>query len=140
MEEKTELQIRMTVESDYEELTDWWYWHRWSEPPSIELLDNLRFGIMVHDGNENICAGFIYFTNAINFGLMEYIVSTYKVRDKEIRTQAMSLLIDSLKNLAYSKDVKVIFSSLKNKSLINHYKKAGFVIGSDNSTEMVCLI
>ncbi len=95
-------ELKLTTKNDYEELSDWWFWHRWSTPPTIELLDNLRFGLMVNHNNENICAGFIYFTNAKAFGLIEYIVSTYKVRDKELRKEAIEFLISGLIELANS--------------------------------------
>ena len=131
------MQIRLTTPEDYIELKEWWMWHRFPPPP-IELLDNLRFGIMVHNDTENICSGFIFFTNAKQYGLMEYIVSTYKVRDKQLREQALILLIDSLIQIAKSKGVKVLFSSLKNQNLKKHYLKSGFIEGSTNTTEMIC--
>jgi hypothetical protein len=43
------LNIRLTTPEDYIELKEWWRWHRFPPPP-IDLLDNLRFGIMVYDG------------------------------------------------------------------------------------------
>lgn len=132
-------QLKLTTKDDYPELADWWKWHRFPSP-SIELLDNLRFGLMVSLNNKNICAGFVYFTNAKAFGLTEYIVSTYKVKDKALRKDAIEFLITSLIELAKTKGVKVLYSSLKNESLVEHYKNCGFILGSTNTNEMICQI
>lgn len=131
------LNIRLTTAEDYPELVEWWKYHRWSSPPSIELLDNLKYGIMISNDQENICAGFLYFTNANAFGLLEWIVSTYKVKDKAIRKEAITLLIASLMNTALKNGVKTLFTSVRHSSLIEHYKACGWVITSKNSNEMV---
>ncbi len=133
------MKVRLTTNEDYKELCDWWSWHRFPAP-SLELLDNLRFGIMVSYQGENICAGFVYFTNARAYGMLEFVVSTYKVRDKEIRTKAIRLLLFSLQELAKKQGVKMLFSSLRNANLIKHYKDCGFVQGSTNTTEMICVV
>ena len=95
--------VRLTTINDYPELITWWKWHRWSNPPSIELLDNLKFGIMVSQGYENICAGFIYFTNARAFGLLEYVISNHKVKNKAVRKEALKLLVAPLIDIAKKK-------------------------------------
>lgn len=131
------LQIRLTQKKDYHELYDWWMWHRWSNPPTLELLDDLKFGVMISLGEENICAGFLYFTNAKAFGLLEFIVSSYKVKDKMVRSDALKLLIYSLCDIAKKKDIKALFSSVRHESLIQHYKDCGFIITSKNSNELI---
>lgn len=130
------MQIRLTTPEDYPQLVSWWQWHRFPPPP-IELLDNLRFGIMVHDGETNIAAGFIYFTNAKAYGMLEFVVSTYKVRDKKIRKQAIQKLLLTLIELAKSKGVKMLYSSIKNPNLMQSYIDCGFIKGSTNTTEMI---
>lgn len=133
------MELRLTKREDYEELSDWWKWFR-RPMPSIELLDNLRFGLMVSKDGMNICAGFVYFTNASQFGLIEYIVSSYHVKDRGLRNDALCFLIESLKELAKSKGVKVVLSSLKDPNLIKKYKMCGFIEGDVNATNMVCSI
>lgn len=133
----TILQIRLTRPTDYPQLCHWWQFWRFPAP-TMDLLDDLRFGIMVHNGTENICCGFIYFTNAKAYAMMEYIVSSHEVRDKTLRREALEYLIISLKELARSKGVKALYSSLKNDSLIKHYHNCGFITGSTNTTEMIC--
>ncbi|WP_440880655.1 hypothetical protein [Tenacibaculum sp. C7A-26P2] len=131
------LEIRNTKITDYEELKSWWKWHRFPIP-SIDLLDNLKYGLIVSFGDENICAGFIYFTNAKAYGMMEFIVSTHKVKNKEIRKNAIEFLINTIKEIAKSKGVKYIYSSLRNENLLKHYEICGFISGSKNTTEVVC--
>jgi len=133
------LQLRFTTKKDYPSLSDWWDWWRWKEAkPSIELLDNLKFGMMVSNETQDICAGFIYFTNASAFCLMEYIISNPAIKDRELRRSALIFLICSLQEFAKKNKVKVIFSSVKNPNLIKTYQECGFMVGSNNSTEMVC--
>ena len=131
------LKIRLTTENDYTELYDWWLWHRWSKPPSKELLDNLKFGIIISHNNENVCAGFIYFTNARAFGILEYIISSYKIKDKTIRKEALELLIITLMDIATKKNVKTLFTFVKHESLVNRLKHCGFVVTSDNYKGMI---
>lgn len=130
------MQIRLTQPQDYPLLQQWWKWHRFSAPP-IDMLDNLRFGIMVYDGETQICAGFLFFTNAKAYGLLEYIVSNPEVKEKNTRKQALILLINTLIEMAQSKGVKTLYSSLKNQNLIQHYTQCGFLTGSTNTTEMI---
>jgi hypothetical protein len=131
------MELRLTTKEDYPELHDWWLWHRWKVPPSLELLDNLRFGLMVSYQGENICAGFVYFTNAKSFSIVEFIVSTYKFRDKKIRKEALEFLISSLNEVAERKGSKVLFTYLKNVHLVKHYKNCGYIISTENTIEMV---
>lgn len=133
------LQLRFTKKQDYLSLSDWWDWWRWKHSkPSIELLDNLKFGMMVSNQTQDICAGFIYFTNANAFCLMEYIISNPAIKDREQRHSAIVFLICSLQEFAKKQGVKVIFSSVKNPNLIKTYQECGFSIGSTSSTEMIC--
>lgn len=131
------MKLRLTNKEDYNELCEWWSFWRWKNPPSLTLLDNLRFGLMVSNGEENICAGFIYFTNAKEFALMEYIVSTPKVKDKGTRKKALLFLISALKELAKQKGVTTLISYLINENLINHYLQSGFVTGDKNAIAMI---
>lgn len=129
--------VRLTTINDYPELVTWWKWHRWSNPPSIELLDNLKFGIMICQGSTNICAGFLYFTNARAFGLLEYVISNHKVKDKTIRKEALKLLIASLIEVANKKGMHTIVTFVKHPNLINTLNDCGFVKSADNYSSMV---
>lgn len=129
--------VRLTTINDYPELVSWWKWHRWNNPPSIELLDSLKFGIMISKGSENICAGFLYFTNAQAFGLMEYVISNHKVKDRTIRKEALKLLIASLVNIAFEKQMKTVITFVKHPNLINTLSECGFVKSAEGYNSMV---
>jgi len=131
--------LRLTTLEDYPELSDWWDFWRWgNSKPSIDLLDNLKYGLMVSSGFENICAGFVYFTNASSYGLIEYIVSNPKIKDKKVRNQSQIYLISCLKEFGKKNGMKVVISYLINDNLINKYLETGFVVGDKNTTAMVC--
>ena len=59
------------------------------------------------------------------------------VSKEDDRKEAIELLIETLSLIAEDKGCKYIFTSLKNKLLINSYEKCGYVIGSTNCTEMI---
>jgi hypothetical protein len=133
------LKFRLTRETDYEELSKWW--DAWSFPkPTIEMLDNLRHGIMVYLDDVNICCGFIYFTNAEAFGLIEFIVSNNDVKDKETRKLALIFLINTLNEYAKRKGIKCLFTSLQHPNLVKHYEACGYVKGSTNTIEMIKML
>jgi len=128
------LKFRLTRETDYEELSTWW--DAWEFPkPSIKMLDNLRHGIIVYLDDVNICCGFIYFTNAKAFGLIEFIVSNKDVKDKVTRKLALIFLINTLNEYAKSKGIKCLFTSVHYPSLIKHYESFGYIKGSSNMIE-----
>jgi len=84
-----EFDLRHTTIEDYQELCEWWDFWRWKDgKPSLDLLDDLKYGLMVSMDGKNICSGFIYFTNAKQFGLLEYIVSSPFEKNREIRKEA----------------------------------------------------
>lgn len=132
------MDLRLTTKEDYKELCGWWDQWRWKDSkPSLELLDNLKYGLMVSLDGKNICAGFLYFTNASAFGLLEFIVSSPEIKQKNIRKEAIIFLICSLQEMAKRQGVKCLFSSLRSEALKKHYLDCGFVEGSKNTTEMI---
>jgi len=134
-----DLELRYTQKEDYPELSDWWDWWRWKDSkPSLELLDDLKHGLMVSNEIENICAGFLYFTNARAFGLLEFVISNPGIKNKDLRRESQIFLLSSLIALARKQGVKVLFSSIRNPNLIKTYQECGFVLGSKNSNEMIC--
>lgn len=133
--------VRVLEYEDYATLCEWWDFWRFPAPseyflPSDEK-DNCYTGIMIEDGEGNdCCAGFIYMTNS-RVCWMEYIVSNPKIKGKPKRRKMLERLIDELSKYAKSLGYYWIFTTLKNESLINHYKSQGFIEGTKGSTEMV---
>ncbi len=132
------LKYRQLTENDYSDfLIKWWTDNRFTPPPIDFLPNNGKDGIVVYDAdtNTNIAAGFVYITNS-EVAWVEYIVANFEVKDKELRKQSIEFLI---KQLALSSGKKYLFSSLKNPNLIKHYLNSGFVVGSQNTTELLCV-
>lgn len=132
------LKYRQLTENDYSDfLIKWWTDNRFTPPPIDFLPNNGKDGIVVYDAetNTNIAAGFVYITNS-EVAWVEYIVANFEVKDKELRKQAIEFLI---KQLVFSSGKKYLFSSLKNPNLIKHYLNSGFVVGTQNTTELLCV-
>ena len=132
------LKYRQLTENDYSDFfIKWWNDNRFTPPPIDFLPNNGKDGIVVYDAdtNTNIAAGFVYITNS-EVAWVEYIVANFEVKDKELRKQSIEFLI---KQLALSSGKKYLFSSLKNPNLIKHYLNSGFVVGSQNTTELLCV-
>ena len=130
------LKYRQLTENDYSDfLIKWWNDNRFTPPPIDFLPNNGKDGIVVYDAdtNTNIAAGFVYITNS-EVAWVEYIVANFEVKDKELRKQSIEFLI---KQLALSSGKKYLFSSLKNPNLIKHYLNSGFVVGTQNTTELL---
>jgi len=131
-----EFNIRRLVEGDYENtLVDWWKAWGWEVIPKDFLPENGTGGLMVSKGDVDICAGFIYLTNS-KVALTEFVVSNKEYKDND-RSDAIQLLIDSILLLADERGYKYAHVILKNKSLLNKYKKSGYLVSDDNVTEML---
>lgn len=89
------MEYRLTSTKDYQELVKWWKWFRFT-PPSIEMLpNNMKDGIIISSNGVNVCAGFIYRTPS-SFCWFEFVVSNPSVKDRKIRKEALSLLIETI--------------------------------------------
>ncbi|NRA80199.1 MAG: hypothetical protein HRU18_18515 [Pseudoalteromonas sp.] len=131
------LNILPLKEEDYDEiLCQWWKDWRWT-PPSREFLpENGMGGFIVYDGEIPICAGFMYITNS-KATWCDWIISNLKYKDRQKRKEALELLIKTISDKAESLGKKYIYALIKNKPLVNVYKKIGFVEGSTYTHEMI---
>jgi len=128
-----EFELKKVTEEIYNKtLTKWWEDWKWQSPP-FDCLPSL--GMMVTKGDEDICAGFVYFTNS-KIAWIEYVVSNKEYRNKD-RKEAIIFLINSLSTFAHDSGYTYIFTSLKNEHLINKYAECGFVKGETGCTEMI---
>jgi len=105
----------LTVE-DYSKLVEWWEKWKWTPLAQSSLPDNGEGGVMISNEGVDICAGFLYLTNS-DFGWIEFIVSNPDEKNKEIRKEALTLLIDTLSKLAKDRGCRLILTSVNNKSL-----------------------
>tara|TARA_R110001592_G_scaffold15116_3_gene66425 strand:+ start:482 stop:892 length:411 start_codon:yes stop_codon:yes gene_type:complete len=129
--------VRVLNEEDYDTiLLDWWKSWNWDAPQKDFLPDNGKGGIMILDGDTPICAGFIYVTNS-SVSWIDWIISSKTYRKSPQRADAISLLIDTLTNLAKKNGSKYCYALLKHKGLIETYKKLGYISGDSYTQEMI---
>jgi hypothetical protein len=129
--------VRKLNENDYDDiLVKWWSDWGWDAPNKDFLPDNGTGGLIVFDGENPVCAGFIYATNS-KVAWVEWIVSSKTYRKKPNRREALDLLIYTLTSLCKNTDVKYVFSNNDNKNLIESFMRIGFKKGSTNSTELI---
>jgi hypothetical protein len=134
----SKLSIRNLVEEDYEIICKWWKWWRFVPVAKESLPDNGTGGFMIECNGVNICAGFLYTTNS-NLCKIEWIISNYEVRDKQIRKKSLEILINALTNKAKELGFKIAFTYLVNKKLKEKFKECGF-IESNKPIEMIKII
>lgn len=124
---------------DHETLSKWWIDNRW-QPVGLDdlpMVNNELQGVMVSKDGVEICAGFLINTTVKNGAMVEYIVSNFDVKDRPLRKEALIYLIDRLCMLAKSMGKKYVFTSVKNKGLIDRYKDCDFTTGSTDTVEMI---
>ena len=131
-----ELIVRQLSKNDYSDiLVHWWNDWGWTPPPKEMLPNNGDGGLIIYDGNEPICAGFMYATNS-SIAFIEYIISSKTYKKKPQRRDAINLLVESLTDVSKDAGFKFAFATLKSKSLINTYMKNGYTRG-DSTQEMI---
>lgn len=127
--------IRFLTDNDFPTLQKWWDWWRFPAPPKDYLPDEGRGGIMVTKNEIDICAGYLFFTNS-KMAWLEFIISNNEYREND-RKEAICFLINEATDLARRKGFKVVFTSIDDKNLINHFINCGYSVGSKNTTELI---
>lgn len=131
------LNIRPLEVSDYDNiLVDWWSDWRWTAPTKDFLPENGTGGYIVYDQETPICAGFMYTTNSTAVWC-DWIISNIHYKDRQKRKEALSLLVETITNQAKALNKKYVYALIKNKPLINVYKKIGYEEASTYSIEMI---
>ncbi len=131
------LNVRTLVDADYNDiLTKWWDDWNWEAPQKDFLPDNGTGGVIVLDGEEPICAGFIYVTNS-SVAWVDWIVSSKTYRKKPQRKQAIELLLETLTNICKSSGYKYSYALIKHKGLIETYEQLGYIKGDSYTSEMI---
>jgi hypothetical protein len=134
------MDVRYIQEGDYDSiLVDWWKKWRWTAPSKDMLPENGNGGIIISKDGVDICAGFIYFTNS-KTAWIEYIISNPEYKNREDRVIALNMLINVLSEIIIDKEYKYIYTSVKNKHLMNRYSDCGFLYGDSNCQEMIKIL
>ena len=131
------LDVRVLNSHDYDEILVGW-WKDWGfTPPSKDFLpDNGVGGCMIIDGEEPVCAGFLYSTNS-KIAWVDWIISNKSYRKKPERKQAIVLLILTLTNIARNLGNKYAYSLMDNKSLVELYMKLGYIKSASYTEELI---
>lgn len=131
------LKIRELNDSDYEDiLVGWWKDWGW-EPPQKDFLPNDgKGGIIIYDGDVPICAGYMYLTNS-KVGWVDWIISNKSYTNKELRKDAITLLVSRLTDICQLLGCKYVYALIKNQSLINTYEGLGYIKGDSYTSEMI---
>jgi len=131
------LNIRPLEVSDYDNiLVKWWNDWRWTPPSKDFLPENGTGGYIVYDDETPICAGFMYTTNSTAVWC-DWIISNVKYKNRQNRKDALVLLIETITTKAKDLNKKYVYALIKNKPLINVYKKIGYEEASTYSIEMI---
>lgn len=129
--------IKKLESSDYDNiLLGWWKDWGWEAPPRDFLPENGKGGLIVYDGDEPICAGFIYNTNSY-VCWVDWIISSKTYRKKPQRKEAIDFLIERLTQVCYANDAKYVYALINHPFLIETYKKFGYVKGDSYKGEMI---
>ena len=109
------LNIRPLEVSDYDNiLVDWWADWRWTAPSR----------------------DFMYLTNS-KAAWCDWIISNLHYKDRNKRKEALALLVGTITKQAEDLNKKYVYALIKNKPLINVYKKIGYEEASTYSIEMI---
>ena len=131
------LKIRELNDSDYEDiLVGWWKDWGWQPPQKDFLPDDGKGGIIVYDDDVPICAGYMYLTNS-RVGWVDWIISNRNYTNKELRKDALELLLSRLTDICGLVGCKYVYALIKNQSLINKYVNLGYIKGDSYTSEMI---
>lgn len=131
------LKIRELNEKDYEDiLVGWWKDWGWEPPQRDFLPDEGKGGIIIYDGDVPICAGYMYLTNS-KVGWVDWIISNKNYTNKELRKDAISMLVSRLTDICGLIGCKYVYALIKNQSLINMYESLGYIKGDSYTGEMI---
>lgn len=132
-----DLTIRILNEADYDTiLTKWWSDWGWSAPPKEFLPSSGTGGYIVYDGEEPVCAGFLYTTNS-RVAWVDWIISSKTYRKKPTRAEALALLVSALTDMAIQLGNSFCYALIKHPSLIKTYEEIGYTQGETYNTEMI---
>lgn len=121
---------------DYKEVESWWWKYKFPALPEEHLPQD---GLIVELDGIKLAAGWMYIPATGKMAMLEWIVGNPEV-EKEARSEALTLLINT--SLKYLKRLgfKHVFTSTSNKSLIKKYGTCGFHITDENSTNLLAVL
>lgn len=113
------MKIELVNEQNYEMLVEWW--NGWNLPVTPRSFIPKNSFIV-----SNVCAGFIYKLDSTPMWWIEGIISNPAIEDKNIKKQALTLLIFELEKVAKVNGGELILSSTPRESLNFLFLESGF--------------
>lgn len=119
---------RIELDQDYPSACAWWKAHNWPVLPKEALPE---VGYIVPE----ICAAWLYRSDS-SIAWIEWIIANPE-SDKEVRSEALDLLIQTVSSHAKELGFKFLFSSASHPHLIERYKLHGFHISDTAMTNLI---
>lgn len=131
------LRIFKLSSTDYDEiLVKWWDDWGWPAPKKDFLPENGEGGLIIYDGDEPVCAGFMYATNS-NVCWVDWVISSKTYNKKPTRKEAIKMLVESLTKLCENIGAKYIYALTRHQILIGIYEELGYDKGDSYTYEMI---
>lgn len=131
------MQYRKLTDKDFDKLSEWWASWGWENSPPLDFLSS--GGIMVHEGDLDICAGFLYTISNASVAWFTFPVSNPGVRGK-LRKDAIQMMIVTIEEMAKDLGYKYLYSCLRNSGMIEAQKNCGYIEAGNNYTELLKII
>jgi hypothetical protein len=128
------LNVRELKEQDWDILPQWWDKWKWPVMSRDMLPMNGLGGLIVYKEDTLIAAGFLYLSNS-KVVWLDWIISNPDYKESD-RKEALTLLINSLEQVAKQQGYDIIISIARNKSLINIHKNLGYTVDENPSYEI----
>lgn len=125
------MNCRRAMQTDYDELCEWWVAHEWSPVP----LEMLPTGWVIEKDDKLLAAGFLYIAGNAPVAYFEYVVTNPDNTRRESYKAVDLLFAEVMKFVEYNL-IKVCFARIKSHGLQKMYEKHGFAKG-DALTDMV---
>jgi len=106
------MKIKLIDSDDYETISEWWKSQDW-EPVHPYLLSNT--GFMIFDEDLPVVAGWYGKTNSLT-ALVEWVVKNPEAKPKQF-IKGLSLLCETIENLAKGDGYKMVITFLENNKL-----------------------
>lgn len=120
---------RFNFDAHYETVKVWLDHYKW---PGFEPGILPQFGLIVSDGDDYICCGFLYKTDSC-ISLLEWVVGNPNI-DYEKRALGINTMVKALLREAKDQGFGAVLSFIQNKRLIEKYKETGFIVTDENMT------
>ena len=94
-----------------------------------------RIGMIISEGETDICAAFLWLTDS-KIAIMEMFISNPDVRGP-VRNEALDVLVTSLKSTARRLGYGAVYTTTDHKHVIHRLEKDGFHRSKDNIVSLM---